>query len=189
MLRKILVCGDFHIPTRAKRVPDKILDGMCSEKYDLILCTGDLTNETILEELIKMAPVKWVVGNMDYIDGPLEEKVTIEEFRIGLIHGTEIYPRGDIKKLYQRAVKMGVDVLISGHTHNLSIHLERNVLLLNPGSATGVWSGGIASLKPSFIILEIDDGKLKVKCFELTDNELIKKETSFRKTSKGVVEE
>ena len=184
---RILITGDFHIPTRARDIPEQIASKMREKSYDLILCTGDLTSERMLEKLSEIAPVKYVVGNMDYIDGPFEEKITVGDITIGLIHGTEIYPRGDINKLYNKAVKMGVDILVSGHTHSLNLCLRGGKLFLNPGSATGVWGGGPASLRPSFIALEIKGRAIKVECLELKGGKLIEREFLFRKKGENVI--
>ena len=187
---RILVIGDFHIPERAERIPKKIVDKISKEKFDLILCTGDLTERKVLEFLSSIAPVKWVMGNMDYLTGPLMEKVRIGDLRIGLIHGTEIYPRGDVRQLHMKARELGVNILISGHTHAADIKLVEGILLLNPGSATGVWGGyRYASMIPSFMILEITENgrKILVRLYELKN---ILKETrrEFILSEKGLSE-
>ena len=164
---KLLLIGDFHIPERAHEIPRKIKERLESGNYGLILCTGDLTRKPILEYLRSVARVKWVMGNMDLISGPMEEKVEIGGVRIGLNHGTEIYPRGDLRKLREKAGRMGVEVLVTGHTHKLSINLVEGKLILNPGSATGVWGGGGGSGKPSFIEMIVEKGRISVEGFEL----------------------
>lgn len=187
---RILVIGDFHIPERAGRIPKEIVDKISKEKFDLILCTGDLTDREVLDFLSNIAPVKWVMGNMDYLTGPLIEKVEIGELKVGLIHGTEIYPRGNIQQLYMKARKLGVNVLISGHTHAADIKLVEGVLLLNPGSATGVWGGyRYASMTPSFMILEVTENgrKVLVRLYELK-NVLKEIKREFILSEKGLSE-
>lgn len=182
----ILVLGDFHIPTRASKIPSKINELIRGRRFDLILSTGDFTDRGVLNELMKIGPVRWVVGNMDYLSGPTELRLEIGKFKFGLFHGTGIYPRGDLEKLFKKAKEMNVNVLVTGHTHAQSINLYRGVLILNPGSVTGVPGGGPASLKPSLMILEVEENKLKVlgfevnsrlrvneKRFELVENEVI----------------
>jgi len=185
---KILVIGDFHIPSRAQSIPDKIFETICKMEINLILCTGDLTDGKILDKLREIAPLKWVVGNTDYIRGNTSEIIKIDEYDIGLIHGTEIYPRGDVNQLYEVAKKMHVDILISGHTHAMSVHNMYGRILVNPGSATGAWGGGPATFKPSFIVLEISKELLDIWCYELVNNKLVKTVKRFRKNGKSIME-
>jgi len=185
---QVLVIGDFHIPSRASRIPEPIMNVILNRKFDLVLCTGDLVDEKVLDMLGGFGPVKWVVGNMYYIKGPKSVKVKLENFDVGVYHGTGVYPRGNPKQLYSIAKRLNVDVLIHGHTHAMSIQIFSEVLLLNPGSATGVWGGGPASLKPSFMILEVTGNELVVNGYELVGAKLKRINKKFTKTSVGIKE-
>ncbi|NVM29093.1 MAG: YfcE family phosphodiesterase [Candidatus Helarchaeota archaeon] len=162
----LLVIGDFHIPDREKEIPFEIMQKIQNSKFDLILCTGDLTDPEIFNRLQSIAPVKNVIGNMDYYFGsrefPRSILVELDKYRIGLIHGTGIRPRGSPEQLAKIAYKMRVDILISGHTHAQSVRLHNHILLLNPGSATGSWGGGPSTGIPSFQILSEINNKLKI---------------------------
>jgi len=184
----ILVIGDFHIPSRASDIPESIRNFILKMKFDLVLCTGDLVEKRVLNMLEEFGPVKRVVGNMDYISGPKSVKLKVGNFDIGMFHGSGIYPRGNPQQLYSIAKQLNVDVLIHGHTHALSIQLFSDVLLLNPGSATGVWGGGPASLKPSFMILNVKDNELIVRGYELVGQELKEIIKKYIKTSRGIKE-
>ncbi len=171
MATLIALLGDFHIPTRAYEIPPKIVNLIYSRKPHIILCTGDLIERYVLEELMELADKVVVVeGNMDRIKLPRSQVVRVEDLKIGLIHGHQVFPRGNISKLAQLATRMKVDVLVSGHTHNPFIEevrkQERKVLLLNPGSATGVWGGGGGSLIPAFMILEVHRNRVKALLYE-----------------------
>ncbi len=48
---------------------------------------------------------------------PLSVTVTHSPIRIGVIHGHQSIPTGDLDSLSAIARQMDVDVLISGHTH------------------------------------------------------------------------
>lgn len=165
----MLVIGDTHIPERASKLPDVVEEFITSQTFDVVACTGDLTGRNVLELLSSLAKKMFVVrGNMDHLPLPEYEVIDAGELRIGLIHGNQVYPRGNRNQLIRIAKKMGVNVLISGHTHSPDIYLK-DVLLLNPGSATGVWGGGNASLTPSFMILNIDGPKIDVELYEDVD--------------------
>ncbi len=160
---KIAIIGDFHIPSRASKIPEKIENKLKKEEPDLILCTGDLTNKKTLERLKKISEVKVVQGNMD--KGPYPEKIekNINGNKVIMIHGSQVVPRGNKDRLTYIAKENNADIIISGHTHQINTEKRNGTLLLNPGSATGAWSGGGANPEPSLLTLEIQDGNAKVK--------------------------
>jgi hypothetical protein len=164
---QVLAIGDTHIPRRASWLPKEISTFLSSEKFDIVICTGDLTDKRVLDYFDALAE-KFVVvkGNMDWLDLPEHE--VLKEIKTGVIHGDQVYPRGNRNQLAKMAKKLGVDVLITGHTHSPDIHMK-DVLLLNPGSATGAWGGGGGSLKPSFMLLRIKDLEITIELYELED--------------------
>ncbi|WP_423792939.1 YfcE family phosphodiesterase [Methanocaldococcus indicus] len=127
------ILSDTHIPDRAYSLPKTIFDIFST--VDLIIHCGDITDREVLDSLEDLTNVVAVKGNMDYLDLPKKEILNIDNLKIGVIHGDIIYPRGDLLKLKLLAKEMGVDVLISGHTHIPFIE-KRDILLLNPGSPT-----------------------------------------------------
>ena len=184
-MTRVLVIGDFHIPTRARWIPKPVEEAITRESFDFILCTGDLVDPKVLDFLKRLGRVYVVRGNMDFLRNPTRLRLKVGGFTVGLIHGTRIYPRGDVKKLTRAALEMDVDILISGHTHRSSVNEVdvdgRRILLLNPGSATGVWSGGSTAGPPSFMILEFQGSQVTVYLYELTGQELKEKVYQFRR--------
>lgn len=95
-----------------------------------ILHAGDVGDVSVLQELSKIAPVTAVRGNTDVAPGcrnlPICESVSFASAEIFMHHGHldefNILPRG-------------VNVLISGHTHQPVICWRDQVLVINPGSA------------------------------------------------------
>ncbi len=188
MVTKVLVIGDFHIPTRARYIPTPIREVIERNGFDYVLCTGDfVVKET--REYVRKAGRNFIAvrGNMDYIeDLPVRAVVEIEGFRVGLTHGSEVYPRGDVKKLSRIAEEMNVDILIHGHTHVLSIQEVilsngRRALLVNPGSATGVYSGGGGSLIPSYVIMEFTQDEVQVHGYELLGDKVTERRYVFKR--------
>lgn len=177
----ILIIGDFHYPDRAK-FPKKIFEFLKIKSYDLIFCTGDLTELTIFEELQRLgAPIKIVQGNMDWKFKHPEKYISkIDNLNIGLIHGHQIHPRGDFNKLSIYSRKLDVKILISGHTHSQSITHTNNILLINPGSATGAWSF-VADRIPSFIIMKILGNMIHLKSYQLINKNFKIKIKEFNK--------
>ena len=174
---KFLAIGDTHIPRRASGIPEILLRRIEDENFDLILCTGDLTDRRVLDYFERLSEVKVVRGNMDHLPLPSHHVLEVGEVKIGLIHGDQVYPRGNREQLRDIARKLGVNVLVSGHTHIPDVHFDQ-LLLLNPGSATGVWGGGGGSLKPSCMILEVKDRKIDVRLLEL-ERKLLSRKWEF----------
>ena len=171
MVKRALIIGDFHIPERAYWIPKELEAEIAKSRYDLAFCTGDLTGEDVLMWLKKLAPEVYVVkGNMDYLKLPPQVVIVVEDLKVGVYHGSGVYPRGDLAKLAVKAKQLGVDVLVTGHTHYPQVALvrEQSVVIVNPGSATGVWGGDVrASLTPSFAVMIVDKRGLLVEVKEL----------------------
>ena len=156
---KLAILGDFHIPGRAREIPEQWLELLENGNFDLILCTGDLTDKKVHAQLESYGKVECVRGNMDYgMALPIDAKVDAGKYKVGIVHGKGIYPRGDVEQLLEIAEKMGVDILIHGHTHELEVKESSGKLLLNPGSATGAYSGEGVEPQPSMLVLDIEDG-------------------------------
>ncbi|HIH61366.1 MAG TPA: metallophosphoesterase [Methanobacteriales archaeon] len=152
------VVSDTHVPDRVPVIPDKVFEVFSG--VDMILHAGDLTSSDVMEKFNNLAPVKCVQGNMDRYYGlelPRDEILKINGLVIGLNHG-EVYPRGDTQQLKYIALEMGVDVLISGHTHQPFIKEVDGILLLNPGSPT------VPRLAyPSVMLVEVYDNKVEAE--------------------------
>ena len=134
------VISDTHMGDRVDKIPKEVYKQFSD--VDIIIHCGDLTSKSILDELNDMAEVIAVKGNMDHLELPREKVLNIENFKIGIIHGDIIYPRGDLLKKKYYSLEKDLDVLISGHTHIPLIkeikipELNKKILLLNPGSPT-----------------------------------------------------
>ena len=88
---------------------------------------------------------------------------------IGLTHGAQIEPRGDLSQLEYLALEKHYNILVSGHTHKEEIYLtDKGILLLNPGSSTGAWSF-VASQIPSFITIQLDENfqRIEINLYQL----------------------
>src|SRR5215510_9195756 len=98
---------------------------------DLIVHAGDIGSPAILAELGAIAPVIGVRGNNDREAwaAPIPKIATTE------IAGRRLYVIHDFKMLPADPAALGVDVIISGHSHRPSVQHRSSVVLLNPGSA------------------------------------------------------
>ncbi|MBA7613823.1 hypothetical protein ES703_21080 [subsurface metagenome] len=180
---KLLAIGDSHLPRRAKRVPDQIIKKLEQlvelEKFDYTFFTGDVVNAPNFMNFLNLVTKRnlfVVIGNMDYYggnrDAPVYRSLNLsmgnnDNLIVGLTHGHQVSPRGDRSQLELIAIEKSFNILISGHTHKEEIFLQKNILLLNPGSVTGAWSF-VASGNPSFIILSVieETGEINVVLYQ-----------------------
>lgn len=160
---KIVCIGDFHVPDRYDKIPSWIPKKIQEEQPDTIIGTGDFTSEKTLKTVQKWGDLVAVQGNMDWVDLPGHAVVETSGFKIGVVHGKGIVPRGDLNQLMKYAKRMKAKVLVHGHTHSLSIEEKEGVLFINPGSATGAHGGSSSGDKESFIILEIQGNKIRIR--------------------------
>ena len=162
---RILLMADTHIPDRAFEVPALLRSRLEDDAStsDVVVHAGDLTSEDILEWVKELSRTVYVVtGNMDYLPLPSHAIFEAHGVRVGVVHGHQVYPRGDIPKLTAVARRLGVRILVSAHTHSAFLESWQGVVHLNPGSLTGVWGGGGGSMIPSYMVADLEEGSLLV---------------------------
>ncbi|NVM55194.1 MAG: metallophosphoesterase family protein [Candidatus Helarchaeota archaeon] len=153
---KIGLIADTHIPTRARKLPDRVFE--IFNDTDHIIHAGDYVKYSVIEELQKIAPVTGCFGNMD--PTILKRKLSkiailkMDNRVIKVIH--DLGWGSHVKELQKEGQ---VDVIVYGHTHRSSVKKEKDLLLINPGSATNAFlsssSIGILYLSPDNIDCEI----------------------------------
>jgi putative phosphoesterase len=98
---------------------------------DHIVHGGDIGRPEIIAALRQIAPVTAIRGNVDTDDWAREyadtELVRIADRSIFVVH--------DLKTLRIDPVALGIEIVISGHSHVAGIDTVGGVLYLNPGSA------------------------------------------------------
>jgi uncharacterized protein len=98
---------------------------------DYIVHAGDLGDRRILDELRSIADVSVVRGNNDSepwaAQFPLTESLSFGEVRVYVIH--------NLADLRIDPAAAGVQVVVSGHSHNPLLERRGGVLFVNPGSA------------------------------------------------------
>ena len=167
----VLVLGDLHIPHRANAIPAAFEKLLVPGRVHHVLCTGNVCTDEQLDYLKTLCGnVHCVRGDFDEITGLPETKVVeIGEFKIGLCHGHQIVPWGDGEALGALQRKLGVDILISGHTHQSALVEKNGTLFINPGSITGAYSSLSSKSTPSFITMAMNGKKVINYVYELVD--------------------
>jgi putative phosphoesterase len=121
---KIGVISDTHGLLRPEAV--EALTGVAH-----ILHAGDVGDAVILDQLRQFAPVTAIRGNVDRTGAcaklPAVELIELSECSIYMLH--------DVQELDLDPVAAGIQVVISGHSHQPLIEWKKDVLYFNPGSA------------------------------------------------------
>lgn len=124
MTLKIGVISDTHGLLRPEA--ERCLTGVSH-----IIHAGDIGSPEIVDRLGRIAPVTAIRGNIDTGDWA-RRLPDIETLRLG---GRGLYVLHDLKQLTINPKELGIDVVISGHSHRVAIETVDGVLYLNPGSA------------------------------------------------------
>jgi hypothetical protein len=121
---RIGIISDTHGLLRPEA--ERLLAGV-----DHIIHAGDIGKPDIVDTLKKIAPVTAIRGNVD--TGVWAGKFSDTE-RVQLA-GRTVFVLHDVKALRLDPAKVGIDMVVSGHTHIPKIESIRGVLYINPGSA------------------------------------------------------
>jgi putative phosphoesterase len=98
---------------------------------DHIVHAGDVCDGGLLDELRTIAPVTAVRGNNDR--GAWAEE--LQEAELVQLGGVFLYVIHDLASLDIDPVSAGVQVVVSGHSHQPLVTRRDDVLYVNPGSA------------------------------------------------------
>ncbi|KAF7315304.1 Vacuolar protein sorting-associated protein 29 [Mycena indigotica] len=180
----VLIIGDLHIPHRTHDLPAKFKKLLVPGKIQQILCTGNVCDKETYEYLRTISPdVNVVRGDFDETSNfPLSITVVHNPIKIGVIHGHQSVPVGDLDSLDAIARQMDVDVLVSGHTHTFQAREHDNRFFVNPGSATGAWTGAIpGDPTPSFALMDIQGPAVVTYVYQLIDGEVRVEKIEWRK--------
>ncbi|KAJ7714171.1 Metallo-dependent phosphatase [Mycena maculata] len=180
----VLIIGDLHIPHRTHDLPSKFKKLLVPGKIQQILCTGNVCDKETYEYLRTISPdVNVVKGDYDESSTfPSSITVVHSPIKIGVIHGHQSVPVGDLDSLSAIARQMDVDVLISGHTHIFQAREHDNKFFVNPGSATGAWTGAFnGDPTPSFALMDIQGPVVVTYVYQLIEGEVRVEKIEWRK--------
>lgn len=100
-----------------------------------------------------------VRGNNDRnLHLPIEEEIVLGGKKIFLTHGHRYQVYAGIEKLKEKAIEIGANVVLFGHTHVPLLMNSEEIIFMNPGSISRPRQDG---RRPTYGLLEIDSqGKL-----------------------------
>ena len=123
-MRRIGLISDTHGLLRPAAV--EFLRGC-----DHIIHAGDIGGGALLDALAALAPVTAVRGNNDreaeVASLPETTRLEIGPVRLYVLH--------DLKQLAVVPASLGLNVVVSGHSHRPLVEEREGVLYVNPGSA------------------------------------------------------
>lgn len=147
---RILVFSDSHKKVSAcENVINNIIG------VDMIIHAGDHSSDAQeLEWLFPDIPIRYVAGNCDFSSAPSELIIDADGKKIFLTHGHNynVKYEENYSSLTAKAVQLGCDCAVFGHTHIPVCDFSGQVPLLNPGSI---------KYGATFGVIEIENGKLK----------------------------
>ena len=127
---KVLVISDTH-----GNVTRTFAALALCEPVDALIHLGDgSVDADLLREALDI-PVINIAGNCDSgSDAPRERVLEFEGIRIFLTHGDAYQVKHGLSMLRKRALEIGVDAVLFGHTHQGLLENHSGLLLLNPGT-------------------------------------------------------
>lgn len=179
---KFGVIADTHIPDRARKLPECLLEFLRNAQIDGILHAGDASNWEVIHVLEQIAPVTVVQGNRDWLfrmKTPRYTKLNINGLQLIVTHGHRsmfhylvdkwaYIRKGYLFERYYRQLSHDFptsDVIIFGHTHHQTARWVNGQLLFNPGAAYPCLYNRFI---PQFGILSItSEGVLRTECYDL----------------------
>ncbi|KAK1193582.1 VPS29 protein, partial [Pygoscelis papua] len=153
-------------------------------KIQHILCTGNLCTKDTYDYLKTLAgDVHVVRGDFDEnLNYPEQKVVTVGQFKIGLIHGHQVIPWGDMASLALLQRQFDVDILISGHTHKFEAFEHENKFYINPGSATGAYHALENHIIPSFVLMDIQASTVVTYVYQLIGDDVKVERIEYKKS-------
>jgi uncharacterized protein len=160
---RIGILSDTHMPGELKVLWDEV--GAAFEGVDLVLHSGDIAHEKILDQCEKWAPVLAARGNHDTeMEDPRMapmQLLEIEGFRIAMVHDMESEAQ-PIEWLRHAFLKdEPADIFVAGHTHFELLDYRDSVLQVNSGSP--VFPHLMSTRMGTVAVLDLEPGKLRAK--------------------------
>ena len=167
----VLVVGDMFVPQRSPDIDEQFKSILIPNKLQHVLSLGNIGSRESYDWLKSLSnDFHTVKGDYDEDTNIPEKKVVqIGEFKIGMIHGHQVLPWGDIDALTNVQRELGCDILLSGHTHQIGIKAKDKKFYINPGSISGAFSHLIADPSPSFVLMVLQGEEAIVYLYILND--------------------
>jgi putative phosphoesterase len=165
---RVAILSDTHIPDFARALPAPVMTAL--RRCDLILHAGDVTDRALLDELVRLAPVRVALGNRDtqsVAEWGAEPAVELEVagVRLAMVHdaGPRAGREARLRRRFPRA-----RLIVFGHSHIPANYSVDGVQFLNPGSPT--WKR--RQPLPSFGLASVASGRARCRIVEFAADSL-----------------
>ncbi|CAE6521290.1 unnamed protein product [Rhizoctonia solani] len=161
----VLIIGDLHIPLRAHDLPTKFKKLLVPGKIQQIVCTGNVCDGETYEYL------RTVAADVHVVRGDFDDPGTARSGCPTVGYGSY-------------GLRLAARKLIFMRGPRFSAVEHQGVFFVNPGSATGAWSGssdsGLSST-PSFLLLDIQGPAVVTYVYQLVDGDVRVEKIEWRK--------
>ena len=165
-----LVVSDMFVPQRCQSIDPQFKTILIPNKIQHVLSLGNIGSQESYDWLKSLSnDFHSVKGDFDEGDMPEQKVVTIGEFKIGMIHGHQVLPWGNVEALSSIQRQLDCDILLSGNTHEVSLNVMDNKLYINPGSISGVFSNCVVDPSPSFVLMVLQGQEAIIYLYVLND--------------------
>ncbi|GAA0123411.1 MAG: metallophosphoesterase [Clostridium argentinense] len=155
---KLGVISDTHGSTKGIENAMKVL-----KDCDVIFHLGDYTNDIEYIEEIYDGKVIAVRGNCDFYSNICEERIEkIGNNTIFLTHGDKYGVKINIFKLRYKAMEVGANIVLYGHSHISKVEYEEGIWFINPGSPSYP-----RNRIKTVCIIDIEDNNIKPQIVEI----------------------
>ena len=166
----VLVVGDMFVPQKSQDIDPQFKTILIPNKLQHVLSLGNIGSRESYDWLKSLSnDFHSVKGDFDEGDMPEKKLVTIGEFKIGMIHGHQVLPWGNIESLSSIQRQLDCDILLSGNTHEIDVKVADNKLYINPGSISGAFSNCVADPSPSFVLMVLQGQEAIIYLYVLND--------------------
>ena len=166
----VLVVSDMFVPLRSQDIDQQFKTILIPNKLQHVLSLGNIGSRESYDWLKSLSnDFHSVKGDFDEGDMPEKKLVTIGEFKIGMIHGHQVLPWGNIESLSSIQRQLDCDILLSGNTHEIDVKVADNKLYINPGSISGAFSNCVADPSPSFVLMVLQGQEAIIYLYVLND--------------------
>lgn len=150
---KIIVVADSH--GDVSLLKDKI----SQIDAQMLIHLGDYDSDVEKIYGVTDFPIYAVRGNNDYSSMYLDDKILhVEGHTLFITHGHKYGVYMGTERLYYKALEVGADIVLYGHTHYYDYESYGDVKIINPGSLS-LSRDGINS----FVVLDISEDDIKVE--------------------------
>jgi len=102
---------------------------------DLLVHLGDGADDVDILSCIVESRISNVAGNCDMGSAaPREQLLECEGKKLLLVHGDAYGVKSGLGRLEERAITVGADIVLFGHTHRAEIVTRSGITFINPGT-------------------------------------------------------